>query len=324
MIKSNDYKYFAKLKTSLLILCLFVMVTLSAQDTTINVQVPPPPCYANGNSGFGGAVGLGEFLASDPNSVVQFNLSTGGNDMNDILVFYIDTGAVGRNTIDLNVDDSADPHRIAITNSNVSGFGSLITFPSGFEASYAVAVNTDFAGLWSIPTTGTVGDNGLNFITAVTSTLTSNSQISYQISFNWSDIGLTENDSFDFVGVYVSNSGYSSDEAYGSGIVSGTEGSDALTFNGYLSFPECNATLGEPDKSTINIDAKYFDDVLSISGFNANARVRVYDILGQEVYSEYHQIQNSATIPLKLNKKQLYFIVIQSSDQKKVIKVMPD
>ncbi|WP_430467747.1 hypothetical protein [Winogradskyella ouciana] len=310
-----------KIITSLMI---FSSVCMFSQNAQVDSQVPPPPCYANGNNGFGGAVGEGHFLTSDPNSIVEFHMSTSGNEMNDILVFYIDTGAPGRNSIDLSVDDSADAHRTAITNSNVSGFGSVITFPPGFEASYAVAVNVDFAGLWSIPVNGPVGDNGLNFVTAINSTLNSNSQISYLISFDWADIGLTSTDTFNFVGVYISGSGYSSDEGYGSGIVSGTEGSDNITFNGYLSFPECNATLGDSTVRSASIAANYFDGQLYVKGMNEIVTIKVYDILGRETYSEQHNSQESESIPIELTKNELQFIVIESSDKMKVLKVMPD
>ena len=110
---------------------------------------------------------------------------------------------------------------------------------------------------------------------------------------------------------------------YGSGIVSGTEGADDIIFNGYLSFPECNEVLNTPEIPSTQIEARYFNNQLYLNGFNAIARVRVYDILGKEVYSEYHKVEDTKTIPLKLSKKQLYFIVIQSEGAKEVIKVMP-
>ncbi|WP_178989178.1 hypothetical protein [Winogradskyella schleiferi] len=39
-----------------------------------------------------------------------------------------------------------------------------------FEASYTLTINTKFAGLWSIPVPGSIGDNGLNISIALTST----------------------------------------------------------------------------------------------------------------------------------------------------------
>lgn len=297
---------------------------ISSQESSNNSQIPPPPCYANDNNGFGGAVGEGLFLSSDPNDIVWFGMSTNGNEMNDILVLYIDTGAPGRNVIDLSVDDNVDSHRRAITNSDDFGYASVITFPPGFEASYAVAINVDFGGLWSIPNTGSVGANGLNFITTVNSTLTSNTQAGYEFSFDWADIGLTETDGFNLVGVYVSSTAYSSDEGYGSGIVSGTEGADDITFNGYLSFPDCNETLSDTDNMIDTVLANYVDGQLHVTGINEVVTIGVYDILGREIYREEHQIQESVPIPLELNRNELQFIVIESFGMKKVLKVIPD
>lgn len=312
------------MKTRILFILVFMYLSLDAQSSNDDFFIPPPPCYANTNTGFGGAVGEGSFLASDPNNVVKFNFTTSSNEMNDILVFYIDTGITGRNSIDFDVDDSADAHRIAITNSNAFGNGSVVQFPAGFEASFALAINTDFAGLWSIPATGDVGDNELNFITAVSSTLTTNNQGFYDIEFDWSDLGLAENEGFNFVATYVSPTGYSSDEGYGDGILNGTEGSDDITFNGFRSFPECQATLSVPEQPTSLIEARYFSSQLHINGVHENTRIRVYDILGKLVYSDYHEIKGKTTIPLELSKNQLYFISIQTSKEKTVLKVMPN
>lgn len=310
-------------KTNLCVLFLLVSSYMFAQNLGVDSSVPPPPCYANGNVGFGGAVGEGHFLTTDPNTIVYFHMSTSSNPMNDILVLYIDTGAPGRNVIDQSIDDSADAHRIAITNSNAFGFGSVIQFPPGFEASYAVAINVDFAGLWAIPNTGSVGNGGLNFVTAVNSTLTSSTQGFYDFDFDWADIGLTETDTFNFVGVYVSNTGYSSDEGYGSGIVSGTQGADNITFNGYISFPTCSETLSDEDLQD-DVSVNYVNNQLFIKGINDVAIIRVYDMLGREIYKKTHQAQDSEPITLTLTKSELQFIVIESSDKKKVLKVIPN
>ncbi|MGS2727102.1 hypothetical protein ACU8DI_10880 [Psychroserpens sp. BH13MA-6] len=214
-MKSTANNHYRFLK-SLIFVTLFSVSNLTFSQ-------PPPPCNANGNSGFGGAVGEGQFLFSGEfDNPIIFAMNTGSNDMNDILVLYIDTGVPGRQVIDASIDDAADDHRIAISNSNAFGFGSVITFPPGFEASYAIAINTNFGGLWSIPSTGNIGFGDLNFVTAINSTLTSNTQGFYDFSFNWEDIGLTNPSQFDFVGVYVSNTAYSSDEGYGEGITVGT------------------------------------------------------------------------------------------------------
>ncbi|OUR98130.1 hypothetical protein A9Q86_13805 [Flavobacteriales bacterium 33_180_T64] len=288
-------------------------------------RLPPPPCNANGNSGFGGAVGEGHILFSgDGVNPINFAMSTSANDMNDILVLYIDTGEPGRNEIDTTIDDNADDHRIAISNSNVNGYGSTISFLPGFEASYAIAIDVNFGGLWSIPNTGSVGTGELGFITSVNSTLTSSTQGFYTFNFNWEDLGLTITDEFHFVGVYVSNTGYSSDEGYGEGITTGTIGSDNITFTGYLTLPGCSETLSNSVNLLNTIDAYYFNDKLFIKNINEAVTISVYDIQGRKTYSNLHQIQGSVPISLELNKNELQFIVIESSNKRKVLKVIPN
>lgn len=316
----SQCNYIIKGKSIIIILALLTSYYISSQN-----RIPPPPCYANGNSGFGGAVGEGLILFNgDGSNPIAFTMGTNGNEINDILVLYIDTGAPGRNEIGVTIDDNADDHRIAISNSNAFGNGSIINFPTGFEASYAVAVNVNFGGLWSIPNTGSVGVGELNFITSVNSTLTSNIQGSYDFNFNWEDIGLTITDEFHFVGAYVSNTGYSSDEGYGEGIVIGTEGSDTITFTGYITLPGCTETLGNTANSSNTINVYYFNDQLFIEGINEVATISVYDIQGRKIYIEHHQIQESVPIPLELNKNELQFIVIESSNKRKVLKVIPN
>lgn len=315
-----QYNYSINEKYLIIVLTLFASNYISSQN-----RIPPPPCYANENLGFGGAVGEGHILFSgDGINPITFGMYTGSNEMNDILVLYMDTGAPGRNIIDVTVDDSADDYRIAISNSNVYGNGSNITFPTGFEASYVVAIDSNSGGLWSIPSTGSVGVGELDFITSVNSTLISNTQSHYQFHFNWEDIGLTITDEFHFVGVYVSNTACNSDEGYGDGITIGIDCKDDIVFTGYITLPSCSMVLGVTDDSFQNSNAYYFNDQLYIKGIYETAKISVYDIQGIEIYKNHHQIQESITIPLALNKNKLHFIVIESSNNKKVLKVIPN
>jgi len=210
-----QYNFIINGKSIIIVLVLLASFSISSQNI-----IPPPPCYANGNSGFGGAVGEGHILFyGDGINPIIFGMYTGSNDINDILVLYIDTGAPGRNVIDETVDDNADDYRIAITNSNMYDNGSIITFPTGFEASYAVAIDANSGGLWSIPSTGAVREGELDFVMSINSTLETNTQAHYQFNFDWEDMGLTISDEFHFVGLYVSNTGCTSDEGYGEGLV---------------------------------------------------------------------------------------------------------
>ena len=191
----------------------------------------------NGNSGFGGPIGNASMTINDDGTTITFTFTKGGADFNDSMAMYISTGATGRSVIDTNVNDTADALRRAISN---TGSGD-ITLPAGFAATHGVAINTGFGGLWSIPATGSIGANGLVFITAVGNPAATTTA-SFTFSFDWSDIGLTNKDKFDFVITYGNpNDGgtnmFSSDEAFGDGIGGGNPGTSAITFTGDKSYP---------------------------------------------------------------------------------------
>ncbi|WP_103052882.1 hypothetical protein [Hanstruepera neustonica] len=288
---------------------------------------PPPPCLANGNNGFGGAVGEGVFSSATGNTnpiVFGMQVHPDSGSMDDILVFYIDTGAPGRNAIDNTVDDNGDVYRIAITNSDSFGFGSHITFPPGFEASYAVAVDVNFGGLYAIPASGTISTNDLEFVSTVNSTLTSPTQLYYEFSFSWEAIGLTSGDEFEIVGLYVRNNGFSSDEAYGEGVSAGTSGSDDITFIDSITLPGCGETLSNNSNEDEALDLYYVNNQLFLKGINDLVSISVYDIHGRNIYQKEHEVNDVTPIHLELNKNQLQFIVVESSKAKKVLKVIPN
>lgn len=288
--------------------------------------IPPPPCNANDNSGFGGAVGLNRFLRAGDENTIALNMSLYyGGDFNDIFVLYIANGSPGRSIINNSTDDDDDAYRIAITNSDAYGYGSTITFPSGFEATHAIAVDANFGGLWSIPNVGNVGTGELNFIKSVNSGIITPSQdTSFNISFDWADIGLTSADDFYYVGMYVSHEGYTSDEGYGDGILAGTEGADDVVFTGYKSYQyDCNVTLGAK-KPNINLPKVYFiDGNLNINSLYDSVNIKVYDINGRLVQQSKHQVYGTISLPMNLYKKQLYFILIEGAKSKRILKVIP-
>lgn len=308
-----NYKTMKKISFLLLLTCLSAFI------------VPPPIYVANNNSGFGGAVGYSSLSIEDQSGKIGLSLNslfsgnTPGN-FNDVLVIYIDTGVSGRSVIDATVDDDADGLRKAISNSNSDGFGSTITFPAGFDVSYAIAIDTNFGGLWSIPNTGTVGTNGLNFITSVNSTLSSSTQTNFNFDVNWSELGLTSSDGFKFVALYVSNTAFNSDEGYGEGITVGTQGADDVTYTAYEVYGN---VLGIDDDKLNSFKAYYAKGNLNINGLNDTAVIKVYDIYGRLVYHSKHQINSSFSLPIKLTKSQLQLIVIESSTARKILKVIP-
>jgi hypothetical protein len=164
-------------------------------------------------------------------------------------------------------------------------------------------------------------------VTSVNSTLESSTQSFYEFSFNWEDLGLTSPNEFSFVGLYVSNTAYSSDEGYGEGIAIGTEGSDAITFTGYLTLPGCDAVLSTLANLFSAITSYYVNGQLFIKGINELAIISVYDLQGRELYRNQYQIQDAVPISFELNNNnnnnnKLQFIIIESSNKRKVLKVI--
>ncbi|MEZ4781857.1 MAG: hypothetical protein R2816_09940 [Flavobacteriaceae bacterium] len=194
--------------------------------------------------------------------------------------------------------------------------------------SYAIAIDTNSGGLYSIPSSGAIGNGGLNYITSVNSTLTSNTQEDFTINFTTSDIGISDGEDFYFVGLYVGHNGYTYDEGYGDGILAGTQGADNVIFTyartittGSNGCP--TATLNDEENSLKSIDAYYINNKLHISGINAKVNIVVYNLMGREVVRIKKQINGSGKTPIDLVKNQLQFIIIESSNKRKVLKVMP-
>src|SRR2546422_3880721 len=85
----------------------------------------------NGNSGFGGPIGLGSLTLTDDGTTISGTITKGPNNFNDVLVIYIDNFSGGF-TATSGFNDAADGLRRAI--SGIDGFGnrSLLTFGTGF------------------------------------------------------------------------------------------------------------------------------------------------------------------------------------------------
>jgi hypothetical protein len=185
----------------------------------------------NGNSSWGGAIGLGTLTLSDNGTTLSGSLATGGNLNGNAFVLYLQTAAGGFATT-AGFNDSGDSLRSAISGYTATGNGggsgqSILNFSSGFAPNYAIALQPGsgiaFGGLWGLANGGA---NSQNYITSVNLSPTgSDTQGTYTFSLNLSQLGLTPNagQSIELFGLQVSTTGYSSPEALG-GTLSGANG----------------------------------------------------------------------------------------------------
>jgi uncharacterized protein (TIGR03382 family) len=182
----------------------------------------------NGNSGFGGPIGLGSLTLTDDGTTVSGTVTKGSNGFNDVLVLYIDSVAGGFADTS-GFADGNDGLRKAISGFDGGTNRSLMTF-SGMLPDYAIALgpqSDSFGGLWQL---ANGGGNSLNYVNSMNLSPTGNANsATYTFSFNLADIGITPNSgaSFTILGTYTSNSGYRSDEAI-AGNDAGTQGWNAF------------------------------------------------------------------------------------------------
>src|SRR2546430_1986036 len=167
----------------------------------------------NGNTGFGGPIGLGSLTLSDNGTTVSGTLTKGPNGFNDVLVLYIDSVSGGFSDTS-GFTDGADGLRKAISGFDGGGNRSVLTMPSGFLPDYVIALgpaSESFGGAWQL-----LNGVSLPFLGSVNLNPTGNaSSSSYTFSFDVSQIGLSPNSaqSFRLLGTYISNTGFRSDEA---------------------------------------------------------------------------------------------------------------
>lgn len=222
----------------------------------------------NGNGGFGDPIGSSSLEFSDDGTTVTVNFTKGSGDFNDTFVIYIDNGTNGRSSIGTDVNDRGDQNRAGISYIEASKSKSL-TFPSGFEATHAISITTSFGGLWEIPSSGTLSDNGLTYVDAVGNP-SSNTSSTFSFSFDFSEIGITSDaKSFKFVATYLNpyggtdNHGYVSNEGYGEGFPGTNVEQADLTLTGYEEYHSFNLVGSEGWRifSTPTSDNTY-DDLL--------------------------------------------------------------
>lgn len=201
----------------------------------------------NGNSGFGGTIGLGSLTLTDDGTTISGTLTTGG-DFNDALVIYIDSVSGGFSDTS-GFGDNADGGRTAISGYNGTD-RSTMTFMSGFSPDFALMlgpVDNSFGGVWQLANGGA---NSLPYVdTANLSNIGNASAGTYTFSFTLADIGLTPNSgsSFKLFGTYISNSAYRSDEAI-AGNATGTQGWSDFTQTAYATY---TTTVPEPASAAL-------------------------------------------------------------------------
>ncbi|MDX1965330.1 MAG: PEP-CTERM sorting domain-containing protein [Pirellulales bacterium] len=200
------------------------------------------------NAGFGNVIGSQSELHVDSSLAgdLNFGLRQGGGNLFNQGVIYIDS-IPGGFTSTASFTDGADPLRRAISGFN--GFGgsgnTLLLFAPGFEADYAIGIESGFAGLWQL----SAGSH--TFLSAVNLTPTGNPNASaFEINTTLASIGVPLGGSFDYVMTYLNaNDGggpFRSDEFHGvkqATVPGGNIGQAALTlaqgdYNTFVSIPE--------------------------------------------------------------------------------------
>ena len=187
----------------------------------------------NGNTGFDGTVGNGTLTLSDDGTNISGTLTVGGS-MNDVLVLYIQTGPGGfTNTFGFN--DQGDSCRQAISGVSASG-RSLLTFASGFQPNYAIALAPAAAGTGGLWQLANGGNNSLVYLGSLNLAPLNNSG-PYSFSFPAALIGMIPGvrSTIQVFGTYVRTYGSRSTEAI-AGDLTGTQGWNPFTQTAYASY----------------------------------------------------------------------------------------
>jgi PEP-CTERM motif-containing protein len=208
------------------------LLALCASSVASAATIP-----GNGGTGFGGPVGLGSLSVSDSPTGMSFTLTRGTNSLNDALVVYLDTqpgGFVDNSTF----NDNGDGGRTAISGANSGNPSrSLVSFPAGFGADYAMAIENGFIGVFQLVSGG---NNSFNFEFGQGQSGNPN-DASYTINLTaaqMAQIGLTANSgqTFNLLGSYISTSAYRSNETIGASITVPADGGGNAGFANPQSF----------------------------------------------------------------------------------------
>ncbi|MBN8706779.1 MAG: T9SS type A sorting domain-containing protein [Bacteroidetes bacterium] len=187
----------------------------------------------NGNSGFGGVLGTGNFSINDNGTTVTITFTKGSGGFNDAIVVYIDSDGSRNFPFTVTFTDEGDNLRKAISGRS-SGSNTVLLFPGSFEADYALAFAPaeSFGGLWQLET------GSHTFISSANLSSFSTTDPVYTVSFTWASIGLTggPGDNFDFLVTYLSTTAFRANETIGEGLEGGNPGFGAAAFTGFRSY----------------------------------------------------------------------------------------
>lgn len=194
----------------------------------------------NNNTGFGNVIGESSMSINDDGTTVTITFTKGSSNFGNEMVIYIDSKSGGfSNTANFADPDAGDKLRRAITGAGIfsGGTRSVVNFPNGFQADYAVAVNTGFGGLWEL-----VNNASFPFVIG-TGKPDDATDAEFTITFNKTNIGLGSGDElvFRFLVTYLDAFGgggvFRSDEGYGVGLPSDNPGTSDVTYTSYFEYP---------------------------------------------------------------------------------------
>ena len=213
-----------------------IVLGLVATLTTLSLSAFATSYPGNGSSAWGGPVGQGTLTLTDDGTTLNLSLTKGPGNLNDALVIYIDSKSGGFTDTSLFSDD-ADGARSAISGFS-GGNRSLMTFASGFEPDYAVAIESGYASLFGL---ASGGSGSLQWKTGTGQG--GNTSPTFSLSFPLSDIAISAGGSFTLFGTYIAPSAWRGPEAI-AGNDTGTDGFNPFTqteFSSYTSVPEPSA-----------------------------------------------------------------------------------
>lgn len=229
-------------RVGIIAVAFFATVAVFCSGTEVRATI----YSGNGNSNFGGALGQGSITLTDNGTTVSGVFTRGPGSHNNTVVIYIDSKSGGFSTTS-GFTDAGDDLRRAVSGIDGGSNRSTYNFASGFEADYAIALHNDsfdFGNNFEL-----VNSGGHTSIGSVNLSSGSTTEVSYSFDFDFSEIGMGSAGTFTFVATYISNTGFSSNEAVGT--LSGASGwGNTQTFSDFRTYtsavPEPSALLAIP------------------------------------------------------------------------------